>query len=160
MRNIIILLTAILFFSSVSYAEIIQNQSTRSYSGNVLAGKVFSINQLTENDGSPVNMTLVPVLTDGAPSYNTIVLSKSLNNIQGYILADKGCTLKVFPLPIDNNDTKAAESTTLTIADGGVTVMSPWKYSSLGTPRAMIQIDKTEAGSMASFILTVRGDGN
>ncbi len=163
MRSLIILLTAIFLLSSVSYAELIGNQSTRAYSGNVLGGKVFSMTQLTETTeagGGPVNMVLIPALTDAAPAYNTVILTKSLNDIQGYLISDKGCTLKVYPLPVDNYDTKAKESTTLTIADGGVTVFEPWSYSSIGTPRAMIQIDKTEAGTTSALILTVRGDGN
>ena len=124
MRNIIFLLTAVFLFSSVSYAEDIQRQSSRSYSGNVLAAPVFSITQLTDtvsSGGARLNMTLVAELTDAAPTADFMLHTKSINDIQGYIIADKGCTLEVFALPIDNYDTTASASTTLTIADGGVT---------------------------------------
>jgi hypothetical protein len=97
------------------------------------------------------------VLTDAAPTRTYIVGTGSINDLAGFLLADKGCTLTVYPLPVFGKTTRAKASTVLTIGAGGVTVAEPWKYSEIGTPAAEIVITKTEAGDMTSFMFTARG---
>ena len=96
-------------------------------------------------------------LTDAAATRTYIVGSGAVNDLLGFLLVDKGCTLTVYPLPFVGSTQRGTASTVLTIADGGVTEAATWRYSELGTPRAEIVVVKTEAGSTASYGFTARG---
>ena len=97
------------------------------------------------------------VLTDGTPTRTYIIGAGAVNDLIGFVLGDKGCTLTVYPMPVDGSATTAKAGTVLTIADGGVAVYEPWRYSELGANRAKIVVTKTEAGDMTSYGFTVRG---
>ena len=97
------------------------------------------------------------VLTDGAATRTYIVGCGAVNDLAVFLLADKGCTLEVFPLPVVGSAVSAKASETLTIADGGVTVYNTARYSEIGSPRAKIVVTKTEAGDMTSYGFTARG---
>ena len=117
---------------------------------------------LTDENGNLTNTygDYIPdttVITDGTPSRTYIMGTGAINDLAGFLLADKGCTLTVYPLPVAGSTVRAKASTVLTIGAGGVTESEPWKYSELGTPRAEIVITKTEAGDMTAFNFTVRG---
>lgn len=96
-------------------------------------------------------------LTDAAATRTYIVGAGAVNDLIGFLLSDKGCTLTVYPLPVVGSTQRATASTVLTIADGGVTESAPWRYSELGAPRAEIVVTKTEAGSTTSYGFTARG---
>jgi hypothetical protein len=96
-------------------------------------------------------------LTDGTPARSYIVDSGAVNDLLGFLLSDKGCTLTVYPLPFAGSDQRATASEVLTIADGGVTEAATWRYSEVGTPRSEIVVTKTEAGDTTSYGFTARG---
>ena len=117
---------------------------------------------LTDENGNLTNTTGQFVtdeenLTDAAATRTYIVGSGAVNDLLGFLLSDKGCTLTVYPLPFVDSTQRGTASTVLTIADGGVTEAATWRYSELGTPRAEIVVTKTEAGSTTSYGFTARG---
>ena len=97
------------------------------------------------------------LLTDASPTRTYTIGTGAINDLVGFIRADKGCTLIVYPLPVLDSDVRGKASTTLTIADGGVSVYEPWRYSEIGSPRADVVVTKTEAGDMTVYGFTARG---
>jgi hypothetical protein len=116
---------------------------------------------LTDENGNLTNadkfVTDEENLTDAAATRSYIVGSGAVNDLLGFLLADKGCTLTVYPLPFADSNQRATASEVLTIADGGVTEAATWRYSEVGTPRCEIVVTKTEAGSTTSYGFTARG---
>lgn len=99
-------------------------------------------------------MSQIP-LTDASPTYTVTIYTAGAGSIGGDLVADKGCTLVVTPLPVDGDTgTTGKDSDTVTIADGGAS--ERWIYSNLLAPWVKITVTKTEAGDMADFTFTAR----
>jgi hypothetical protein len=95
-------------------------------------------------------------LTDGAPTYNAVIVSEHYQDVIVDVVSDKGGTLVIYPIPDENNITSLGlVSDTLTVADGGPAGRGG--YTKLASPRAKILFTKTEAGTTSGFKVIVHG---
>jgi hypothetical protein len=117
MRFISLFIVSVILLFSVN--AIAETPGVPPGDGNTLVSQVVSMEPLTDEAWNSVPIVLTAALTDAAPSYNTVVLTRDIKDLYGYLLIDKGATLNVYPLPIDQFATKAKASDTVTIADGG-----------------------------------------
>lgn len=137
----IILLLAIVTLPPLAGAEQIGYATAKAYSGSMLL-----LDDSTQ-------------LTDAAAIHTHIIDTKAAGSLVIDVIADKGLTVIVTPLPVESdNSVLGKASDTLTIADGGDT--DRVIYTGIAAPRAKVVVTKTEAGSSTTYRLTARGTGN
>jgi len=138
MKKLLVLVTALVLIGSVAFALEPIGKIPQHGSGNSLLG-----------------LSTVE-LTDAAPTYNAIVLTRDFQSVMVDVVSDKGGTLVIYPIPNSNDATVfGLVSDTLTVADGGPSDRGG--YSNIAAPKAKILFTKTEAGTTSGFLIAVRG---
>ena len=105
---------------------------------------------------SGISIPDTDVVTDAVAVRNYYFNTSNFSSIIIDVITDKGTTIVVYPLPLEDDLTVVGKaSDTTTIADGGDS--ERMKYTDIAAPNTKITVTKTEAGDMASYLFSVHG---